>query len=101
MIKPEYIKEAKEWLLDHWRDDAEKVFEAISLQIPYNGSFAEFEEQECVACGGDWGAMLLSGIQATFPEVYDAIPYNMGRNGTEAFISVVYVLLLCGVDTTE
>lgn len=101
MIKPEYIKEAKEWLRIHWEEDAEKVFEAVSLQIPYNGSFAEFEEQECVACGGNWGAMVLYGIKGIFPEVYDAIPNNMGKNGTEAFVSLLYVLLLCGVDTTE
>lgn len=100
MIKPEYKEEAKQWLIDHWGDDAEKVFEAISLQVPYNGTFAEFKEQECVACGGDWGAMVLYGIKGTFPAVYDAIPYNMGKNGVEALVSLLYVLLLCGVDTT-
>lgn len=33
----------------------------------------------CTACGGDWGAMLLTGIKALYPEVYDAIPDNMGH----------------------
>ena len=32
----------------------------------------------CTACGGDWNAMLLSGIKALYPEVYDAIPDDMG-----------------------
>lgn len=28
--------------------------------------------QKCTACGGDWGAMLLTGIKAVFPEYYDS-----------------------------
>ena len=33
----------------------------------------------CTACGGDWGAMFLTGIKALYPDVYDAIPDNMGH----------------------
>lgn len=32
----------------------------------------------CTACGGDWNAMLLTGIKALYPEVYAAIPDDMG-----------------------
>lgn len=32
----------------------------------------------CTACGGNWGGMLLTGIKALYPEVYDAIPDDMG-----------------------
>ena len=32
----------------------------------------------CTACGGNWNAMLLSGIKALYPEVYAAIPDDMG-----------------------
>lgn len=29
---------------------------------------------ECIACGGNWTAMLMSGIKNTNPELYEAIP---------------------------
>ena len=32
----------------------------------------------CTACGGNWGGMLLTGIKALYPEVYNAIPNDMG-----------------------
>lgn len=32
----------------------------------------------CTACGGNWGGMLLTGIRELYPDVYDAIPDNMG-----------------------
>lgn len=32
----------------------------------------------CTACGGNWGGMLLTGLKELYPEVYDAIPDNMG-----------------------
>lgn len=48
----------------------------------------------CYACGGDWSHMLLTGIKALFPNVYDAIPDYMGDN---AFFTLCDVLELCGV----
>lgn len=32
----------------------------------------------CTTCGGNWGGMLLTGLKELYPEVYDAIPDNMG-----------------------
>ena len=34
-----------------------------------------FEEflNNCTACGGNWGAMLLTGIKKVFPEHYDEV----------------------------
>lgn len=29
--------------------------------------------QQCTSCGGNWGAMLLTGIKAVFPEYYEAV----------------------------
>lgn len=29
---------------------------------------------QCILCGGNWSAMLLSGIEYWMPEVYDAMP---------------------------
>lgn len=48
----------------------------------------------CTACGGNWGGMLLSGIQALYPEVYDAIPTQMGLF---AFACICYTLELLNI----
>lgn len=32
----------------------------------------------CTACGGNWGGMLLTGLKELYPEVYNAIPDDMG-----------------------
>lgn len=48
----------------------------------------------CIACGGNWGAMLLTGIKALWPTVWDAIPDDMGLH---AIVPLINVLELCGV----
>ena len=35
-------------------------------------SVAEFMNH-CTACGGNWGAMLLTGIEKVFPEEYEEV----------------------------
>lgn len=48
--------------------------------------------KQCTLCGGNWAAMLMSGIKYWMPEVYDAMPerdYSM----TE-LVSLVYNQLL-------
>lgn len=54
--------------------------------------FSEFLEH-CTACGGNWTAMLMTGIKEVFPEVYDKMEdrrYN--------FIEVTNILKdKCGV----
>ena len=32
----------------------------------------------CTACGGDWGGMLLTGLRELYPEVWEAVPDDMG-----------------------
>ena len=32
----------------------------------------------CTACGGNWGGMLLTGIKKLWPDVWEAIPDDMG-----------------------
>ncbi len=55
----------------------------------------------CTACGGNWGGMLLTGIEELYPLVYDEIPEHMGYNGNHAFITIVALLQLLKVDTSE
>ena len=58
-------------------------------------TFDEFSKH-CTACGGDWGAMLLSGVHELYPEVWDAIPSAMGAH---AFATICNLLVLLNVDT--
>ena len=52
-------------------------------------SMAEFTHH-CSACGGNWGAMLLTGIERVFPEEYEEVKehYNsmdFSGGGVEPF----------------
>ena len=49
-------------------------------------------------CGGNWGAMMLSGIKELAPEVYEAMPNKLGWCGEHAFFAVCYTIELLGVD---
>ena len=52
----------------------------------------------CTACGGDWGALLLSGVHELYPEVWNMIPDDMG---TYAFTTICKLLILLGIDTSK
>ena len=49
----------------------------------------------CTCCGGNWGGMLLTGIHELYPEVWDAIPDDMGLN---PFQTICAALILLGID---
>ena len=97
MIKYEYIIDAQNTLVEHWGEDGKKVVEACFRTTPLNIPFSTFLKS-CSACGGNWGGMLLTGIKKLCPEVYDAIPNDMGAF---AWGCLCNTLLLCGVDTTS
>jgi len=48
----------------------------------------------CNACGGNWTAMLLSGIKTSFPDTYD----KLDPNKKFTFIEVVEILQKLGVE---
>ena len=84
-------------LKDLWgEEDARKVLVAAFTAVP-TAEVETFDDflKHCTACGGDWGQMLLTGIKALYPTVYDAIPYFMGVN---AFSALINVLVLCGIE---
>ena len=64
----------RDFISELWGNDVLAIIDAQST-IPM--SMKDFLSH-CTACGGDWGAMLLTGIKALYPDVYDAIPDNMG-----------------------
>lgn len=98
MISYDMIIDAQNSLVEMWGEDGKKVIEKCHASIPYNDVFKAFVHKECVACGGNWGAMLLSGINRLYPDVYDAIPDDMGWN---PFFAICQTLILLGVDTSE
>ena len=97
MITKDMIIEAQTALLNNWGEDGKKVIEVCAQIEPFNKPSKDFLEH-CMACGGNWGGMFLTGVQKLYPEVWDAIPNNMG---TRAFQCICSVLILCGVDTSE
>ena len=104
MITAKNIREAEQHIIDEWGAEigGKVVNEACFVRnvIPFDGGTKEFLNH-CVCCGGDWGAMFLSGIKKLYPCVYKAIPDDMGATGNEAFINIIYVMMLCGVDTSR
>ena len=83
-------------LKDLWGEEtAKKVLVAAFTTVP-TAEIETFDDflKHCTACGGDWGQMLLTGIKALWPSVYDTIPDNMGVN---AFTAILNVLVLCDV----
>ena len=97
MITLKMIQDAQNQIVNSWGKDGEKVIEECAKVTPFNNGSKAFLEY-CLACGGNWGGMLLSGIQELYPEVWDAIPDDLD---VYAFGNICSVLILCGVDTTE
>jgi hypothetical protein len=95
MIQYEIIAGAQNTLIDLWGEDGKKVIEAC-----FNSNTKEMTTDEfldnCIACGGNWGGMFLSGIERLYPAVYDAIPDQMG---SQAILGILAVLTLCKIDS--
>lgn len=96
MITYKMIKEAQDFLVEKWGKDGETVIEEAHTVIPLDNTMDVFLSH-CFCQGGNWNGMFLSGIKELWPNVYDAIPEDMG---TYAFLCICYVLILCGVDTS-
>lgn len=78
-----------------WKEDGIKVLEAITTQHIIPMTMPEFLNN-CTACGGNWGAMLLTGIKALYPEVYEAIPDDMGHFAFRCICEVLELLQIKG-----
>jgi len=97
MITYDMIIEAQNYLVENWGEDGKKVIEAAFTVKPFNRNTKAFLDH-CSACGGNWGGMFLTGIKRLYPNVYDAIPNDMG---IFAFACIIMTMRLCGVDTSE
>ena len=97
MVTFEMISNATHDVLTAWGEDGKNVIEACAKATPFNGTFKEFLTH-CTCCGGNWGGMLLTGIKKLYPDVWEAIPDEMGALAWQGLCST---LVLCGVDTSE
>lgn len=82
--------DSKETVIALWKLRGIALVETAEVR-PINMSMKEFLSH-CTACGGDWGAMLLSGIRELSPVVYDLIPDDMGVFSFCAICELLYVL---------
>lgn len=87
--------EASQFIIENWGEKGKKVLYECAKSTPFSGTLDDFLN-ECTACGGNWCGMFLSGIKKIWPNVYDAIPDNMGAN---AFFCICYILSLLSVKT--
>ena len=78
-----------------WKEDGIKVLEAITAQNITPMTMPEFLNN-CLACGGNWGGMLLTGIKALYPDVYEAIPDNMGHFAFRCICETLELLQIKG-----
>ena len=90
------IEEAISIISDRWGEDGDAVIWECMRAYKQPQPFSEFLNN-CTACGGNWVAMMLSGISRIAPRVYDAIPQNMGLN---VIVTLTAVLALLGIDTS-
>lgn len=74
-----------------WGDSAPEVLEVIDTTNAPTMSGNEFLNH-CTPCGGNWCALLLTGIKALYPEVYETIPDDMGKHAFYALGTVLELL---------
>jgi len=84
-------KDNENFIIKQWGEEVGgKVF-MTCLNNRLNMSMKDFLSN-CYCCGGDWGAMLLTGIKALAPDVWDAIPDDMGINPFATLCCVLYAM---------
>ena len=64
----------REFIANQW---GESVLAIIDQQSTTPMTMKDFLSH-CTACGGNWGGMLLTGIKELWPDVWEAIPDDMG-----------------------
>lgn len=92
MTSYETIKQSVDSIITTWGSAGESII-ANAFDEHHKMTFDDFLNN-CIQCGGNWGAMLLSGMKKIYPKTYEAIPEDMGIN---AFARICDTLILCGV----
>ena len=81
----------REYIAHSWGSD---ILTVIDRQEKKPMTMKDFLSH-CTACGGNWGGMLLTGIKELWPEVWDAIPDDMGMLAWGCLCNTIKLL---GVD---
>ena len=82
---------SREYLEAIWKEDGTKVLKAIDEATTTPMTMKDFLSH-CTLCGGNWGGMLLTGIRKLYPEVWEAIPDNMGIYAWNAICTICTLL---------
>lgn len=82
---------SKECLIELWGDNAHTVLNVIDTTNAPTISGNEFLDH-CTPCGGDMCGLLLSGIRALYPTVWEAIPDDMGKHAFYALGTILELL---------
>lgn len=91
------IEEAQRTLVENWEDQGKEVIALAFKARKFDGDMKTWLSF-CTTCGGNWGGMLLSGVRNLYPEVWEAIPEDMG---VFAWNCICNLLILLGVRTWE
>lgn len=87
-------REASAFIIKEWKDRGKSIVDYIETLDTSPKPLDKFWEH-CTACGGDWGAMILTGIKELYPDLWDLIPDHMG---IFAFSLLCEVLNLLGYE---
>ena len=84
-MKPE------KFIIKYWGKQGKRVIKACKSINAQPMTFKDFLNH-CTACGGNWGGMLLTGINKLYPHVYNTIPDDMGIFAWGCITSVLTLL---------
>lgn len=101
MLTATELKNCRINLHTAWGEAADRICMYVDgYNINLHMTTGEFLNH-CTACGGNWGAMFLTGIKALCPEIYYMIPQTMGKTGNDAFCNLCDLIAIMGVHTDE
>ena len=86
---------SEETLCALWGIDGYAILKYIDTIETPAMTYDEFTPH-CIACGGNWGGMLLTGIKALYPTVWKMIPNDMGIFAWTAICETLTVLNIKG-----
>ncbi len=97
----EDIKEIYQDIIDLWGEDlGGQIVVAIHTAPRVDITFRDFISQHCVACGGNWVAMIYSGLKSIAPTVAALIPDEIQKPMAE-FATLHNIAYLLGVHEAD
>lgn len=84
-------REASAFIIKEWEDRGKLIVDYIATLDITPKSLDSFWKH-CIACGGDWSAMILTGIKELYPEIWDMIPDKMGKFAFSVLCEVLNLL---------